>query len=381
VRRRALSACVFLSHRPRNRSMGFGLVNYAAVADARRAIESLNGRELCGKPLEVRFANADRSGGAGALRGGGGPPPHPSAAFGYDAGGGGGALGDVAPSPNLYIKGLPPGTTDVGLRNVFAPFGNIVDSRVLYPQSPAPSALLRYNAVHEAAAAIAAMHNVTPPGATNALQVRFAESPADKARRAVQVGAGRGGGAPGELAAPRIPPPAIPTGTEAIERVECPPSLVGWLIGRGGETIKGLQARSGSAITIEQNLPEGVPRVVIIAGTRDQVTLGKQLVEELLASGAARGGGTWPGGGGPPPGGPPPGGNGAPPWGGRADWSGAPQQGQPHQAPPPPAPNGAPAGTKVAGARPLHAAHEELAEEPEPCVVPVRCACMTCALS
>ena len=368
--------------------MGFGLVKYITVADARRAIETLNGRPLCGRSLEVRFANADRGSGASSGAGRGGAP-YPSGGFGgYDAAPYAGAPpGDVAPSPNLYIKGLPPGTTDVGLRNVFAPFGTVVDSRLLYPQSSAPSALLRYNTVQEAAAAIAAMHNVTPPGATNALQVRFAESPADKARRAVQVGRG---GVPGEVPGPRIPPPAIPSGTEAIERVECPQSLVGWLIGRGGETIKGLQSRSGSAITIEQNLPDGMPRVVIIAGTRDQVTLGKQLVEELLASGAARGGGAWPsagGGGGmsmgPPAGGPPMAnvGNGAAPWGGRGDWSAPPpgplQQGQgPALLPPPPMPAAGvpPGGAKAASsAKPPMMPHaEEAEEEPDMCASPCR---------
>jgi len=198
------------------------------------------------------------------------------------------------------VSQLPPGTTDVGLRNVFAPFGTVTDSRVLYPQSSAPSALLRYATLQEAAAAIAAMHGVTPPGATNTLQVRYAESPADKARRAAQPGrqAGAPMGMPPPDVAGRIPPPAIPSGMETIERIECPPSLVGWLIGRGGETIKGLQARSGCAITIDQSMAEGQPRVVNIAGSRDQAALGRQLVEELLASGSARAGGGGGGGGG-----------------------------------------------------------------------------------
>ena len=253
-------------------SLGHGFVRFASAAEARFAIDSLTGRQLCGRPLEVRFAAVEQQGGAIGQ--------YPSA----PPAGGDGPGGDVGPSPNLYIKGLPPGTTDVGLRNVFSPFGAILDSRVLYPQSAAPSALLRYTAVHEAAAAIAAMHNVTPPGATNALQVRFAESQADKARRGTRP-------TPGEmmLPGPRVPQPAFPAGADAVERVECPHSLVGWLIGRGGETIRGLQTRSGSGISIEQNLPEGVPRIVLITGTREQVALGKQLVEELLVSGAARG--------------------------------------------------------------------------------------------
>ena len=331
-------------------SLGQGSVRFASAGEARYAIDTLAGRQLCGRPLEVRFAAADRS---AAARVGG---PYPSAQpAGADAAG-----GDVGPSPNLYIKGLPPGTTDVGLRNVFSPFGAILDSRVLYPQSAAPSALLRFNAVHEAAAAIAAMHNVTPPGATNALQVRFAESQADKARRAARP-------APGDLPGQRGPPPNAPPGADAIERVECPHTLVGWLIGRGGETIRGLQTRSGSGISIEQNLPEGVPRIVMITGTREQVTLGRQLVEELLVSGAARGGGTWPGGAMPGGGGGGPAG-GAPQWGGRNDYG--PGQPQQQMQAPPAAPQGIgmamqQPGLKPPGSRPVA---EEPDEEPEPCV-------------
>jgi uncharacterized membrane protein YgcG len=257
-------------------------VRFASPLDARRAAELLNGRVLCGQALDVRLAAPP-----GPYRG----APLPDASSSY---------ADATPSPNLYIKGLPPGTTDVGLRNVFAPFGVVTDSRILYPLSTAPSALLRYATLQEAAAAIAAMHGVTPPGATNTLQVRYAESPADKARRAAQVGRPVPAGALVLAEAPggRIPPPSVPSGMEAVERVECPPSLVGWLIGRGGETIKGLQARSGCAITIDQSVAEGQPRIVQIAGSRDQVTLGRQLVEELLASGSARAGGGGGGSGG-----------------------------------------------------------------------------------
>ena len=356
----AFSACGVLSavvwrEPSTGQSLGHGSVSLASPAEARFAIDTFNGRQLCGRPLEVRFAAADRP---PAGRSHGGPYPSSAPPAGLDAAG-----GDIGPSPNLYIKGLPPGTTDVGLRNVFSPFGTIVDSRVLYPQSAAPSALLRYTAVHEAAAAIAAMHNVTPPGATNALQVRYAESQADKARRGTRP-------VPGDMPGPRGPPP-MPAGADAVERVECPHSLVGWLIGRGGETIRGLQTRSGSGISIDQNLPEGVPRIVVITGSREQVALGKQLVEELLVSGAARGGGTWPGVGGGgaamPGGGGAAGAGGAPQWSGRNDYGpGQPQQQmQALQAAAHGAGSAMQPGFAAPGSRPMA---EEAAEEPEPCV-------------
>lgn len=252
------------------------------MADAQRAVESLNGKQLCNRALDVRL---------GAPSGGVHRSGHPGAGFGATQQAPSGGVGEPTPSPNLYIKGLPPGTTDVGLRNVFVPFGTILDSRILYPESSAPSALLRYTTVQEAAAAIAAMHGVTPPGAVNMLQVKYAESAADKARRAAQVGA-RPGGLPGQGVS-RVGTVHLPFGVEAIEKVECPPPLVGWLIGRSGETIKNLQLRSGCVISIDQTMADGQPRIVNIAGTREQATLGKQLVEELLASGAARSGSSF----------------------------------------------------------------------------------------
>jgi hypothetical protein len=313
------------------------------VVDAQRAVESLNGRLLCRQALDVRQATG------GGRAPGGGPL--------QQAGG----MGDPSPSPNLYIKGLPPGTTDVGLRNVFAPFGAILDSRILYPESSSPSALLRYTSVQEATAAIAAMHGVTPPGAVNMLQVRFAESAADKARRAAQLNAGRPGPpGPGPMAGPgvsRVGTVHLPAGVEAVDKLECPPTLVGWLIGRSGETIKSLQLRSGCVISIDQTMGEGQPRVVNIAGTREQVVLGRQLVEELLVSGAARSGGSWA----------PQGGQGGPPpayGGGGGDQYHHQHRGPPTMPMPPPQ-------TAMAPPPPLALPAPRVAEpeEPDPCVV------------
>ena len=63
--------------------------------------------------------------------------------------------------------------------------------------------------------------------------------------------------------------------------VDCPPSFVGRVIGKGGETIKGLQAQSGAHITIDQNFPEGVPRKISISGPSGCVTIAVRLIEEF----------------------------------------------------------------------------------------------------
>ena len=64
--------------------------------------------------------------------------------------------------------------------------------------------------------------------------------------------------------------------------VDCPPGLVGRVIGKGGETIKGLQAQSGAHITIDQNFPDGVPRKISISGPAGCVEIATKLVEDLL---------------------------------------------------------------------------------------------------
>ena len=82
----------------------------------------------------------------------------------------------------------------------------------------------------------------------------------------------------------------------STETVECPPGFVGRVIGKGGETIKGLQAQSGAHITVDQNFPDGAPRVIGISGPPGCVAIAKRLVEELLRGGGARlGGGVGPG--------------------------------------------------------------------------------------
>ena len=87
-----------------------------------------------------------------------------------------------------------------------------------------------------------------------------------------------------------------PDDRRSTETLECPPGFVGRVIGKGGETIKGLQAQSGAHITVDQNFPEGAPRVIGISGPPGCVAIAKRLVEELLRGGGARlGGGVGPG--------------------------------------------------------------------------------------
>ena len=68
----------------------------------------------------------------------------------------------------------------------------------------------------------------------------------------------------------------------AFESVDCPPDLVGKVIGRGGETIRDMQQRSGAFVKIDQTMAPGLPRKVNISGTPDQIAVAKTILESIL---------------------------------------------------------------------------------------------------
>ena len=53
---------------------------------------------------------------------------------------------------------------------------------------------------------------------------------------------------------------------DVTRSLECPPGIVGRIIGRGGETIRSLQQASGAHIMVDQNFPEGHPRQITVTG-------------------------------------------------------------------------------------------------------------------
>ena len=68
-----------------------------------------------------------------------------------------------------------------------------------------------------------------------------------------------GGGGGGHAAS--IAPGAV------TQIVPCPPGLVGRVIGKGGETIRELQQRSGASIQIDQTVPRDCDRPISISGS------------------------------------------------------------------------------------------------------------------
>merc|ERR1711965_238624 len=85
--------------------------------------------------------------------------------------------------------------------------------------------------------------------------------------------------------------PPSPSPGDARETVRCPQALVGRLIGKGGDTIKDLQRRSGARIQIDQNYPEGQPRLVTVEGAAQCVRAGVELVRSLIGTSPAVGNG------------------------------------------------------------------------------------------
>ncbi|OMO79071.1 hypothetical protein COLO4_24569 [Corchorus olitorius] len=68
--------------------------------------------------------------------------------------------------------------------------------------------------------------------------------------------------------------------------IQVPNEKVGLIIGRGGETIKGLQTRSGARIQlIPQHLPEGdgsKERTVRVTGDKKQIDIARELIKDVM---------------------------------------------------------------------------------------------------
>ena len=76
--------------------------------------------------------------------------------------------------------------------------------------------------------------------------------------------------------------PATPNIIEIEERDELSPLYVGRIIGKGGEMIRDLQARSGCHIDVHQNVQPGEPRIITYRGkSQDDINFAKNLVSML----------------------------------------------------------------------------------------------------
>jgi far upstream element-binding protein len=68
----------------------------------------------------------------------------------------------------------------------------------------------------------------------------------------------------------------------ATVTMDAPPAVVGRIIGRGGETIRALQAASEAHITLNQDFPPDHPRQVLITGRPEACERAQLMVNELM---------------------------------------------------------------------------------------------------
>jgi len=70
-----------------------------------------------------------------------------------------------------------------------------------------------------------------------------------------------------------------------VEKIAIPNNLVGLLIGRSGETVKTLQARTGCLVNIQREsemAPSATTREVTLTGSREQVDAARREIESLM---------------------------------------------------------------------------------------------------
>lgn len=99
---------------------------------------------------------------------------------------------------------------------------------------------------------------------------------------------------------------------DMVENMDVPQSLVGRVIGKGGETIQRIQRESGARLDV--NTQSGDPCSVRIAGDQESVCHARFMISEIIDKGGLRSdagssqapSGYWPESGYPPFGGPPP---------------------------------------------------------------------------
>eukprot|EP00667_Euglena_gracilis_P013781 EG_transcript_14246 len=91
-----------------------------------------------------------------------------------------------SPSSNLYVANLPADCVDAGLRAVFSPYGHVL-SLVVFKDAQTGlckgSGMVRFSSTAEATAAIKALHGQLLPGLERPLEVKYAESKAERASR------------------------------------------------------------------------------------------------------------------------------------------------------------------------------------------------------
>lgn len=186
----------------------YGFVRYQTAEEAAAVQVAMNGFDYNGSAITVKPANDKTSGGAApgasrfapvaaglpagltALWAGGGVAPGNFGAWTALAG----AVGQGAPSDNLYIKGLPPLMTDEDLKTIFGAYGTVTQTRLLQTQATNNDptgesiALVRMVDTEQAQWLVDNLNGNIPQGLQRPVAVRFADGGKGRAEK----GAGRG---------------------------------------------------------------------------------------------------------------------------------------------------------------------------------------------
>lgn len=141
--------CKLVMDKNTHHSLGYAFVKYEDIADANKAISSLNGLRLQSKVIKVSYAR-------------------PSSA--------------AIKNANLYVSGLPSHYNNQDLDNLFGQYGAIITSKVLYDGNGISRGVgfIRFDKRNEAEAAILALNKTLPNGFQTQLTVKFANTPNQK---------------------------------------------------------------------------------------------------------------------------------------------------------------------------------------------------------
>lgn len=138
-------SCRIMRDKRTGYSFGYGFVNYVKTQDAHKAITTLNGKQIQNKQIKVALAR-------------------PS--------------GEDIKHANLYIKGITKDMTREQLAELFKPYGEIIQSKILVDQYTGFSkgaGFILFSKRSEADAAIQALHNTKPPGLNDFISVKRAK--------------------------------------------------------------------------------------------------------------------------------------------------------------------------------------------------------------
>lgn len=80
-------------------------------------------------------------------------------------------------------------------------------------------------------------------------------------------------------------PGVIGSTLHVTEEFDCPQDRVGIVIGSKGSIVQEIMKRTGCRIMVNQELPDGEPRKVVITGTPQQVKAGRSLVNAVIING------------------------------------------------------------------------------------------------